>query len=76
MAIKSIVSSYIIVFLLQVKISAFPPSIEHLSLKGCEIVNPPTDSSYFNSIISHLPHLKACFYFILTVFLSLSTVFK
>ncbi|XP_034255028.1 uncharacterized protein LOC117653460 [Thrips palmi] len=42
----------------KVKISAFPPSIEHLSLKGCEIVNPPTDSSYFNSIISHLPHLK------------------
>lgn len=42
----------------KIKISAFPSGIEHLSLKACEIINPPTESSYFNSICRYLPHLK------------------
>ncbi|KAJ1525425.1 hypothetical protein ONE63_010239 [Megalurothrips usitatus] len=42
----------------KVKISAFPSTLEYLSLKGCEIINLPTESSYFTSSYRHLPHLK------------------
>lgn len=42
----------------KIKISAFPRTIEHLSLKGSEIINPPADSSYFNKIFRYLPHIK------------------
>jgi hypothetical protein len=43
----------------KIKVSLFPPSLKHLGLVDCEVINVPAKESYFLNMYTLLPNLES-----------------